>query len=102
MGAIVERLTAALGSLREPPVPLASAWVAWFAFGLVLAFWYYRARVSAMEMRAVATSVSRPRSKSGVRPPAKSHPQPRPDAFGELQTLLDGGPETSTSRRPGD
>ncbi|MEO8679275.1 MAG: hypothetical protein ABI665_09535 [Vicinamibacterales bacterium] len=100
MGAVVDRFMVMLGSLSDPPVPLASAWVAWFAFGLVLAFWYYRARVSALEMRAITASTSRPRSKSGDRPPVKS--QPKPDAFGDLQTLLDSGSEPSNSRRPGE
>jgi hypothetical protein len=101
MGAVVDRLRNMLGPLLEAPVPLASAWVAWLAFGLVLAFWFYQARKSALAAEAPVHAFSKPRpiAKSSVRPPAK--PAPRPDAFEELQTLLDG-PQPSESRRPGD
>lgn len=101
MGAVVDRLRNILGPLLEVPVPLASAWVAWLAFGLVLAFWFYQARKSAVAAEAMthAFSQPRPKPKSSVRPPAK--PAPRPDAFEELQTLLDG-PDPTSSRRPGD
>jgi hypothetical protein len=87
MGTVIDQLRQTMALLLEPPIPLASAWVAWLAFGLVLAFWYNRAKAAAAAMEE---SLNRPlpRSKSGVRPPAK--PQPKPDAFEELQSLLDG------------
>ncbi len=93
MGAVIDRLRETVTSLLEPPVPLASAWVAWLTFGLVLAFWYYRARKNALVAQLLAQSFNRPlaRTASGVRPPVKA--QPRPDAFEELQTLLDGTDE---------
>jgi hypothetical protein len=87
MGTVIDQLRQTMALLLEPPIPLASAWVAWLAFGLVLTFWYRQAKAAADEMEELLSRRS-PRSKSGVRPPAK--PQPKPDAFEELQALLDG------------
>ena len=74
--------------------PWIAAWAGWLTVGAALAFWYYRARATAMGYTVVSQpanrSVSKP--KSGVRPPMKP-PQPKPDAFEELQTLLDGPDE---------
>ena len=92
MGTVIDQLRHTLTLLQQPPIPLVAAWVAWLAFSVVLVFWYRQAKAAADEMEE---SLSRPlpRSRSGVRPPAKP-PQPKPDAFEELQALLDG-PEAS-------
>ena len=89
--------------LRDVPPTLAAAWGGWVVAGLVLLLWYLRAREGERE---AALLRARARSKSGVRlaaGPRKPAPKPAaPDAFGELEALLDQPPTTSTSRRPGD
>ena len=76
--------------------PLVAAWAAWLTVGAALAFWYYRVRQSAMGFTVVTPASNRTaaRPTSGVRLPVKPQPPtpppPRPDAFEELQTLLDG------------
>jgi len=92
MGTVIDQAKQIMDLLLEPPIPLAASWVAWLAFGMVLAFWYYRAKAAAEEMEETFNRPL-PRTKSGVRPPVK--PQPKPDAFEELQTLLDGPGEIS-------
>lgn len=70
-------------------VPLTSAWGAWLAFGLLLALWAYRARRSARESQVRVSAIVRPlpKPRSEIRRPVKTAV---PDAFGELQDLLEG------------
>lgn len=84
MGSVIDQARRAVELLGQPPIPLAAAWVAWLAFAIVLIVWYRRAQADAAAMEESFSRPS-PRSRSGVRPP-----KPQPDAFEELQTLLDG------------
>lgn len=90
--------------MRDVPAPLATAWGGWLATGLTLLLWHLRAREWEREyVRLMATS--RPRTKSGVRPPSgvRRAPKATADAFGELEALLEPAPTTGAiSRRPGD
>jgi len=94
-----------LDMLRDVPPTLAGAWGGWVVAGLVLLLWHLRARESEREAALLRAS-ARERSKSGVRSEAgQRRPIAKPaapDAFGELEALLEPPPKTSTSRRPGD
>ena len=94
-----------LDMLRDVPPTLSAAWGGWVVAGLVLLLWYLRARDGEREAALLQAS-ARARSKSGVRlaaGPRKPAPKPpAPDAFGELEALLDPPSTTSASRRPGD
>jgi hypothetical protein len=94
-----------LDMLRDVPLTLAAAWGGWVVAGLVLLLWHLRARESEREAALLRASVQA-RSKSGVRSaagPRKPVVKPAaPDAFGELEALLDPPSTTGVSRRPGD
>lgn len=94
-----------LDMMRDVPGPLAAAWGGWLAVGLMLLLWHMRAHEWEREyVRLLAQS--RPRTKSGVRPPSgvrRAVKAPPVDAFGELEALLEPAPTTGAiSRRPGD
>ena len=103
-----------MGPLTELPPELVAGWCLWFLGGLALLLWFWRAsaprmttppppvvirqsgvRQSAVRQSAVRQSAIR---QSGVRPP-----RPSPDAFSELQGLLEpdgSGTGTVTSKTP--
>lgn len=97
-----------MGPLTELPPELVAGWCLWFLGGLVLLLWFWRAsaprmvppppvviRQSGVRSSGVRQSGVR---QSGVRPPKLS-----PDAFTELQGLLEpdgSGTGTVTSKTP--
>lgn len=90
-----------LDMMRDVPGPLAAAWGGWLALGLMLLLWHMRARVWEQDY-ALQQAALRSRPKSGVRPPRPVKPVAA-DAFGELEALLEPGPDSGAiSRRPGD
>jgi hypothetical protein len=106
-------LTAIVEQMQSWSVPLAVGWAGWMAFGLMLHFWYkYRPRdvvVSAAPVATWDTPAPRARTRSGssIKPaiPIKTQ-QPKGDAFGELQALLDSPAAASepgaSHHRPGE
>lgn len=90
-----------MGTLTLLSLPMMVGWAGWLAVGLALAMWARRARVAALAIPMYRPSSPRPtavRPSSSVRHPVA--PAPTPDAFSELQALLD--PPESPSWRPGD
>ena len=90
-----------MGTLTLLSLPMMVGWAGWLAVGLALAMWARRARAASLAIPMYRPSSPRPttvRPSSRARPPVA--PAPSPDAFSELQALLD--PPESTSRRPGD
>ena len=92
-----------MGALSVLSPPLLVGWAAWVVVGLALAFWARRVRAAAAVLAAAGSRMSGPRHgvsrpKSDVRLPVRPHSAP--DAFGDLQAMLD--PPPSASRRPGD
>jgi hypothetical protein len=98
-----------MGPLTDLPAELVAGWCLWFLGGLGLLIWFWRA--SAPRMAAppppVVIRQSGVRSsgvrQSGVRQSGVRPPKPSPDAFTELQGLLEpdgSGTGTVTSKTP--
>ena len=91
-------VTDILNVLASVPPPLAAAWAVWLGAGVLLSWWYRRAKATlalqqAAASRALARARSGPRPASGPRPPATPRPAPAApvvvgDSFGELETRL--------------
>jgi len=84
------------------PQELLAGWAAWLTVGLGLAVWFRRSPAAVRVFPAptrpgsgVRGAAARPRSS----PRASSPATPRPDAFGELQALLD---DPAVDRRVGE
>lgn len=84
-----------MGPLTDLPAELVAGWCLWFLGGIGLLIWFWRASAPGMaappppvvvRQSGVRSSGVRPGGarQSGVRPP-----RPTPDAFSELQGLLD-------------
>jgi hypothetical protein len=74
--------------LSSLPVELLVAWVVWLGGGLALMLWFRRASAPPPSPPR-STSSSGVRPASDVRPAARPPAKRAPDAFGELQELLD-------------
>lgn len=83
------------------PLELLAGWATWLTVGLCLAVWFRRSRAT---VRAFPAPGRPGRGAHAARPRQAPRPSsaatPRPDAFGELQALLDA--PGAEGRRPGD
>lgn len=78
-----------MGPLTELPPELVAGWCLWFLGGLALLLWFWRASAPRMvPPPPVVIRQSGVRS-SGVRQSGVRPPKPSPDAFTELQGLLE-------------
>jgi hypothetical protein len=86
-----------MDALNELPSALVVGWAIWLLGGLALMVWFRR---RSAPTRPPSDAPARHRTASGVRRPVPRPPvaPPRPDAFSELETLLD---EEATDRRVG-
>jgi hypothetical protein len=92
-----------MGPLTELPPELVAGWCLWFVGGLVLLIWFWRASApGTVPPPPVVIRQSGVRSsgvrQSGVRQSGVRPPRPSPDAFSELQGLLE--PDGSDRRQP--
>ena len=90
-----------MGTLMDLPlsVPVVAGWGFWLATGLVLLVWARRAREADLRyegIRSVARPVA-PRPRTGERAA-----RPAPDAFSELQAMLEPEPDLSAGQRQAD
>ncbi len=84
------------------PLELLAGWATWLTVGLCLAVWFRRSRATVPAFAAPRRPGSGVRAAARPRqaPRPSSAATPRPDAFGELQALLDA--PGAEGRRPGD
>ncbi len=87
-----------MGPLTELPAELVAGWCLWFLGGLGLLIWFWRASAPRMAEPPPPVVIRQ----SGVRQSAVRQsgvrPKPSPDAFSELEGLLE--PNGSTARQP--
>lgn len=89
-------------AMNALPQQLLAGWAAWLTVGLGLAVWFRRSRATVPAFAAPRRPGSGVRAATRPRqaPRPSSPAAPRPDAFGELQALLDA--PGAEGRRPGD
>jgi hypothetical protein len=90
-------------AMNALPEELLAGWAAWLTVGLGLAVWFRRSPATVRAFPAPGRPGSGVRAAARPRqaPRSSSPSTPRPDAFGELQALLDDAP-ADAGHRPGD